>query len=549
MHGHNKKRHIEDASKGYQVASIWKTIQGEGPFAGLPAVFVRLTGCNLACHFCLPGKTKITTDKGPKDIEKIQVGDTVWSWNREGFVLKKVTKTFQSETKELVRIQYTKQRHLFATPEHPILVSGKGFIKARDITIGDVLVHFPVSDRMSLANPMKNPATAKKVSATQKGKPGALNWLWKTPGFRDIVVKRMKEDNPNFNPETAIKGFLNRKDRGKKSSTELAFEEIIVGLPLKFTGDSSLIVNNLCPDYCVEGEKKLIEVWDSTQTGYRKRDAGWEERRNAKFSEEGYETLFLAFDPSKMDASKIRERVFQFINNGYVVEDVKIPNQKAWVTMTGGKDLPAKVYNLEVEDTHNYIANGIVTHNCDTVWDDENDPYLTPQVIESRIHAVAGDCKLVVLTGGEPGRWILDPLLDQLRGYNVQIETAGSHWQECLKRPNITIVCSPKVAKVHPKFLDHCDHWKYVVTAGDFSEADGLPIHGTQRRKNEVPGEQFTGGAMARPPKSRGVYVYLQPCDEGDPIKNKANQDHMVQIAMKYGYRAGLQLHKIFGVE
>lgn len=186
---------------------------------------------------------------------------------------------------------------------------------------------------------------------------------------------------------------------------------------------------------------------------------------------------------------------------------------------------------------------------CDTVWDDDKDPYLTPDAIWARIRAVAGDCKLIVLTGGEPCRWILDPLLDALRGYNIQIETAGSHWQECLRRPNVTIVCSPKVAKVHPKFLDHCDHWKYVVTAGDASEADGLPIHGTQRRKNEIPGEQFTGGAMARPPKGRQTYIYLQPCDEQDPVKNKANMDHMVQISMKYNYRAGLQLHKIFGLE
>lgn len=35
-----------------RVQKIFQTIQGEGPFAGLPAVFLRLAGCNLRCSWC-----------------------------------------------------------------------------------------------------------------------------------------------------------------------------------------------------------------------------------------------------------------------------------------------------------------------------------------------------------------------------------------------------------------------------------------------------------------------------------------------------------------
>jgi 7-carboxy-7-deazaguanine synthase len=35
-----------------QITEIYKSIQGESTYAGLPCVFVRLTGCNLRCTWC-----------------------------------------------------------------------------------------------------------------------------------------------------------------------------------------------------------------------------------------------------------------------------------------------------------------------------------------------------------------------------------------------------------------------------------------------------------------------------------------------------------------
>lgn len=53
MYGQNPVRGPETGDgSSLAVQSIFPTLQGEGPYVGWPAVFIRLGGCNLTCHFC-----------------------------------------------------------------------------------------------------------------------------------------------------------------------------------------------------------------------------------------------------------------------------------------------------------------------------------------------------------------------------------------------------------------------------------------------------------------------------------------------------------------
>lgn len=58
-----EKKIISDGSM-LQVHSMFQTIQGEGPLAGEPAIFIRLAGCNLQCPSCdtiyTTGRTEMT---------------------------------------------------------------------------------------------------------------------------------------------------------------------------------------------------------------------------------------------------------------------------------------------------------------------------------------------------------------------------------------------------------------------------------------------------------------------------------------------------------
>jgi 7-carboxy-7-deazaguanine synthase len=58
------------------ITEIFKSIQGEGTRAGLPCIFVRLTGCNLRCTWCdtsyaFHGGTKMSLDEVTDKVNQL----------------------------------------------------------------------------------------------------------------------------------------------------------------------------------------------------------------------------------------------------------------------------------------------------------------------------------------------------------------------------------------------------------------------------------------------------------------------------------------------
>jgi len=63
------------------ITEIFKSIQGEGTRAGLPCIFVRLTGCNLRCTWCdtayaFYAGTKQSVDEVIEKVRALSGGDT-----------------------------------------------------------------------------------------------------------------------------------------------------------------------------------------------------------------------------------------------------------------------------------------------------------------------------------------------------------------------------------------------------------------------------------------------------------------------------------------
>lgn len=59
-----------------QITEIYKSLQGESSFAGLPCIFLRLTGCNLRCSWCdseytFTGGKKMSAEEVEAEVHRL----------------------------------------------------------------------------------------------------------------------------------------------------------------------------------------------------------------------------------------------------------------------------------------------------------------------------------------------------------------------------------------------------------------------------------------------------------------------------------------------
>lgn len=145
---------------------------------------------------------------------------------------------------------------------------------------------------------------------------------------------------------------------------------------------------------------------------------------------------------------------------------------------------------------------------------------------------------LVVITGGEPFRQNLTQFVTILLGlgHRVQIETNGTLWLDGFPFDKATIVCSPKTGRINYDMAKRVHAFKYVVAEGYVHPEDGLPFSTLG---------QLTQQSVARPPVGSTAEIYVQPLDEQDDKKNRANLNAAVASCLRFGYRLCIQTHKL----
>lgn len=315
---------------------------------------------------CFPGNTKVDG----KCIKDLKIGDYVKSWNEKTNTIeyKKIIHIFKRKPSSMCAIKLSNGKVINCTHNHPIYVENKGYINAIDIKEGDYV------REISMHNLWKNPRRkglhkesmemeTTKIQANEKSI--LFNRLLKKISFKNSInyhaqyqfEKQGCNSKQNENKES------NEQDRNKRKSIHF-FERYAPQTTNSRWKWENITVTTNNNDGEIEGIQSSIRVCNTNRNKKKQQSNEIPNLLQDRYCTRKTKTSNRdrwGFTSSIKDSKGGQEerRIFEKVR----VESIEIIKQTSDGTY-GGLCEDGYVYNLEVEDNHNYFANDILVHNC-----------------------------------------------------------------------------------------------------------------------------------------------------------------------------------------
>ena len=330
-------------------------------------------------HLCFIAGTLVLTDRGHVPIEMLN--PSFKALTRSGF--RKIKAIGSTGMREIYEVVFSDGRKLFGSGDHPILVEGKGFVKIKDLEKNFICF----SAQNNLWHPSPKLSSSKESNSED------------TP----ILKKEAKESisEPTQIISKKASAFSIRKF-GKMLTEKFqraiaSITKISILLTMNFPISNSWILKNICPftpkTIMLKTRRKsknaLTESGPSLKLGMlqRKEESGTRNTvknagRTGKNEPSSAKTAEKSFTPKltiansaaananlhgegNRESTTKRESALSAAKN---LPSTDIPKLKpVRVVAVRSLHLKRKVYNLSVDNCHEFFANGILVSNCDAL--------------------------------------------------------------------------------------------------------------------------------------------------------------------------------------
>jgi predicted phage terminase large subunit-like protein len=307
---------------------------------------------------CLDASTKIITIDGDKSIKDVLVGDLVMT--RSGW--RRVLKSGCTGRKSLWEITLSSGQPLRITSNHPILVLGCGFLRAEHVMVGDSLLQY--TEESNLACQKGNTIFAAMCRALINVKWPCINIFGNARlglSQKDIIsITRMVTAHIMNSPilsawkpvniwrcrAAASLPFVRNASAGFNAllAKTVDFARSVVVMPLMATA-AVAGRNGDAVDFAATGSIRDL-LADNPIAAMNAARRGADVMVNC------------AVSPIVGSAESLSSDRMVALSNGFVADRVQVVRK---CLLTGLHD----VYNLVVEGSPEYLANGVLVHNCE----------------------------------------------------------------------------------------------------------------------------------------------------------------------------------------
>lgn len=288
---------------------------------------------------CFVGETLITTNEGQKRIDQIKIGDFVLT--RKGF--KKVKNVFNNGIREVAEYEI-KGRKLVCTDEHKVFTKNRGFVQSSQLTHSDKFVIFDEKES-KWQNLQQKKAFFKLLT-------DLISVFIRPESISKVGAKSMESRRRQPHTDTFGKRILAKFQKVFTFTTKTKTSQIIQSKILRL-----LTRNNIRNFTTIKNEPTNYDAI-LNNSHVQKRLNGTNQKKVVNGTSSIQDERFL------VTSENLFVRIVKMILKQISKRRNIVPQNAKSNLIIGRKRRYEQVFDIEVEEEHEYFANGVLVHNC-----------------------------------------------------------------------------------------------------------------------------------------------------------------------------------------